>query len=202
MTQGYIKEAAYQFSILYLPGKCFNSWVLRSIIEVSSMGSKRTLVVPGRSFGSFWHNGCLKDTSRKLYINFQFYTCPESAPTPGFSRASSKCHPWSLRGRWWFLRGVLVVFDIMNVPYIHSGRSISIFRALAVLEMPNLLSVSRKSFWSLRGRSWLLRIWLGVAKWSKTQNKTFLLLDRVLKIKSWSVFFCPVFFLKIHWTQS
>ena len=175
---------------------------LQSIIQVSSLESKRMLGVPERSFGGFWHNEWPKDTSRKLHINFQFYTCPGSAPTPWFSRASSKCHPWSLRGRWWFLRGVLVVFDIMNVPCIHPGRSISIFRALAVLEMPNLLSVSRKSFWSLRGRSWLLRIWLGVAKWSKTQNKTFLLLDRVLKIKSWSGFFCPVFFLKIHWTQS
>jgi len=194
MPQGYIIEATYQFSILSLPWKCSNSWVLRSIIEVSSMGSKRTLVVPERSFGSFWHNGCLKDTSRKLYINFQFYTCPESAPTPAFSRASSKCHPWSLRGRWWFLRGVLVVFDIMNVPCIHPGRSRSIFRALAGLEMPNLLCVSRKSSWSLRGRSWLLRIWLGVAKWYNTQYKTFLLLDRVLKINSWAGFFCPVFF--------
>jgi hypothetical protein len=53
MTQGYIKEAAYQFSILYLPRKCSNSWVLQSVIQVSSMGSKRTLVVLERCFGGF-----------------------------------------------------------------------------------------------------------------------------------------------------
>jgi hypothetical protein len=53
MTQGYIKEAAYKFSILYLPGKCSNSLVLQSVIQVSSLESKRTLVVPERSLGGF-----------------------------------------------------------------------------------------------------------------------------------------------------
>jgi hypothetical protein len=55
------------------------------------------------SFASFWHNVCPKDTSMKLYINFQISTFLESGPTPVFSRASSKCHPWSLWGRWWML---------------------------------------------------------------------------------------------------
>ena len=73
------------------------------------------------SFASFWHNVCPKDTSMKLYINFQISTFLESGPTPVFSRASSKCHPWSLRGRWWFMRGVLVVFDILDVLWIHQG---------------------------------------------------------------------------------
>ena len=76
------------------------------------------------------------------------------------SYVSPECLPRSLRGRWWFLRGVLVVLDIMDVPNIHPGRSVSIFRALAAWEVPNLLCVSRKSSWSLRGRSWLL--WIGV----------------------------------------
>ena len=53
--------------------------------------------------------------------------------------------------------GVLVVFDILDVPYKHPGRSVSIFSALAAWEMPNLLCVSRKSPWSLRGRWWFLR---------------------------------------------
>ena len=53
--------------------------------------------------GWFWHNECPNDTSMKLGINFQISTFLESGPTPGFSRVSSKCHPWSLRGRWWFL---------------------------------------------------------------------------------------------------
>ena len=82
MTQGYIKEAAYQFSNLYLPGKCSNSWVLQSVIQVSSMESKRMLVVPERSFGGFWYNGCLKGTSRKLHINFHTATFLGNAPSP------------------------------------------------------------------------------------------------------------------------
>ena len=91
MSQGYIKEAAYQFSDLYLTGKCsifnlspernhgvkeaayqfsdllyppgkwFNSWVLQSIDQVLSLESKRMLEVPERSLGGFWHNGCPKD---------------------------------------------------------------------------------------------------------------------------------------------
>ena len=149
----YINEATYQFSDLYLHGKLSNSWVLQSVIQVSSLESKRMLGVLERSLGGFLYNGCLLYISMKLHINFQISTFMESCPTPGFSRASSKCHPWSLRGRWGFLRGVLVVFDIMDVPNIHPGRSVSIFRALAAWEMPNLLCVSRKSSWSLRGRS-------------------------------------------------
>ena len=105
--------------------------------------SKRTLVVPERSLGGFWHDRCLNDTLRKLHINFQMSSHLESGPTPGFSRTSSKCHPWSLKGRWWFLRGVLVVFDILDVSNIHPGRCVSIFMALAAWEMPNLLCVSR-----------------------------------------------------------
>ena len=73
------------------------------------------------------------------------------------SYVSPECLPRSLRGRWWFLRGVLVVFDIMDVPNIHPGRSVSIFRALAAWEMPNLLCVSRASSWSRRGRWRFLR---------------------------------------------
>ena len=66
---------------------------------------------------------------------------------PCVSRASS----WSLRGRWRFLRGVLVVFDIVDVSRILQGSCISIFRSLPVLEVLHLLCVSRVSSWSLRG---------------------------------------------------
>ena len=146
MSQWYINEATYQFSDLYLPGKWSNSWILQSVIQVSSMESKRTLVVPERSLGGFWHKGCTlnasmkvcinfqgstwlgiascpmclqmvileskrtlgvpesslggfwhgwypKDTSRKLHIHFQVSSLLESGQTPGFSKASSKCHP-------------------------------------------------------------------------------------------------------------
>ena len=75
----------------------------------------------------------------------------------GFSRASLKYHPWSLKRHWWFLSGVLVVSDILDVAYIHPGRSVSMFRVLAAWEMPNLLCVSRQSSWSLWGRWWFLR---------------------------------------------
>jgi hypothetical protein len=49
----YINEATYQFSDLYLPGNSSNSWVLQSVIQVSSMESWRMLVVPERSLGEF-----------------------------------------------------------------------------------------------------------------------------------------------------
>ena len=47
------------------------------------MESKRTLEVPERSLGGSLGVGCLKDTSRKLHINFQVSTIPESGPTDG-----------------------------------------------------------------------------------------------------------------------
>ena len=37
---------------------------------------------------------------------------------------------WSLRGRWRFLRGVLVVFEMLDTTRMHQGSSISIFKSL------------------------------------------------------------------------
>ena len=82
MPQGYIQEALYQFSSFYPPGKWSNSWVLHSVIQVSTLESMRTLEVPGRSFDGFLYGGCAKDTPRKLNINFQISTCLGSAPSP------------------------------------------------------------------------------------------------------------------------
>ena len=115
------------------------------------------LVVPERSLGGFQHNGCPKDTSRKLHIYFQISTIHERGPTPGVSGVSSKCHPWSLRGFWRFLRGVLVVTDIMDATEIHQGSYRSIFRFLPSWEVLHRLCGSRASSWSLRGRWWFLR---------------------------------------------
>ena len=70
---------------------------------------------------------------------------------------SPERHPRSLRGRWRFLRGVLVVFDIRDVPRIHQGSCISIFISLPSWEVLHLLCVSRASSWSLRGRRRFLR---------------------------------------------
>ena len=96
MPKVYIQEATYQFSSFYPPGNWSNFRVLERVIQVSSLEYMRRLEVPERSIGGYLHVGCLKDTSRKLHINFQVSTHSESSPTPGFSKASSKCHPWSL----------------------------------------------------------------------------------------------------------
>ena len=92
-----------------------------------------------------------------MHIKFQISTLLESGPTPGFSRVSSKRHPWSLRGHCWFLRGVLAVFGIMVAPRIHQRSYISIFRSLPSLKVVQLLCVCRASSWSLRGCWWFLR---------------------------------------------
>ena len=77
--------------------------------------------------------------SRKLHINFQISTLLESGSTPGFSRASIKFYPWSQRGCWRFLRGVLVVFDIMDVPKTFKEGCTSILRSLPYWKMVQLL---------------------------------------------------------------
>ena len=82
MPQGYIKEASYLFSDIYHPRKWSKSWVLQSVLQVSSLESKWMLEVPERSLSSFWHNGCPKDTSRKLHLNFPISTFLGSAPSP------------------------------------------------------------------------------------------------------------------------
>ena len=125
---------------------------LQSVI----MESKKTMEVPDRSLGSVWHEGCPKDTSRKLHLNFQVSTFLKSGLPPGFSTASSKCHPWSLRGLWKFLGGVLVAFDMVDDPRIHQGSYLSIPIYLPSWEVLHLLCVSRASSWSLRGRWWFL----------------------------------------------
>ena len=101
--------------------------------------SKRMLEVPDRSLGGFWHTGCPKDTSRKLHINFQVFTFLESGPTPRFSRASSKCHPWSLRRCGKFREGVLVVFEMVDASRIHQGSYMSIFKSLPSWKVLHLL---------------------------------------------------------------
>ena len=49
---------------------------------MSFVESKRTLKVSERSLGGFCDGGCLKDTSRRLRINFQISTCLGNAPSP------------------------------------------------------------------------------------------------------------------------
>ena len=69
---------------------------------------------------------------------FKSLTLLESVPTTRFSRTSSKCHPWSLRGCWRYLRGDLI-FDILNVPRMHQRSYISIFGSLLSLKVVQLL---------------------------------------------------------------
>ena len=40
------------------------------------------LEVPDRILGGFQHGGCIKDTSRKLHINFEIFTCLGNSPSP------------------------------------------------------------------------------------------------------------------------
>ena len=67
-----------------------------------------------------------------------------------FSRESSKCHPWSLRGCW--KRGVLVFFEMGDVSRLDQGSCVSFFKSLPAREMLHLLCLFRASSWSLRGR--------------------------------------------------
>jgi hypothetical protein len=80
-----------------------------------SKESKRTLEVPERSLGGF----DIRDVPRihqGSYISiFRFLSSWEVVLLLG----SPERNPRSLRGRWSFLRGVLVVFDIRDVPRIH-----------------------------------------------------------------------------------
>ena len=79
---------------------------------------------------------------------FKFLPAREILTLLCVSRASS----WSLRGRWMFLRGVLVGFEMVDVPRIYPGSCVSIFKFLPAREILHLLCVSRASSWSLRGR--------------------------------------------------
>ena len=162
------KDTSRKLHINFQISTCLGSASSPMCLQSGNMESKRTLEVPERSLGGFWDAVCPKDTSRKLHINFHIYTILErtpslmclqsiimetrklhidfqvstlleSASSPGFSRASSKCHPWSQRGCWRFLRGVLVVFDTVVVPYIHLGSYVSIFSSLPPWEVFYLL---------------------------------------------------------------
>jgi hypothetical protein len=71
---GYPKDTSRKlhinFQISTFLGSAQSSMCLQSII----MESKRMLVVPERSLGSFCHGGCHKDIPRKLHINFRIST--------------------------------------------------------------------------------------------------------------------------------
>ena len=66
----YIKECMYTFSNIYLPGKCSYSWVLQRVIQVSSMESKRKLVVPERCPVGFWQNWMSNGYIKKATYKF------------------------------------------------------------------------------------------------------------------------------------
>ena len=90
------------------------------------------------------------------------------------------CPPWSLRGCWWFMRGVFVVLEILDVPRVHQGCYISIFRCLPFWKVVKLLQSGRPWFsrapskcppWSLRGPWWLPREVLVVfTRWMPQRN--------------------------------
>ena len=59
---------------------------------------------------------------------------------------------WSLRGSWRFLRGVLVVFEMVDASKIHPGSYISIFKFLP-------------SWMVQEGQGWSGRLWMGLTDW-------------------------------------
>ena len=105
------------------------------------------LKVPEKSLGGFY----MVDTPcihKRSFISI-FISLPswEVLHLLCVSRASS----WSLRGGWRFLKGVLMVFDTVDVSRIHQGSYISIFKSLPSWKVLHLICVSRASSWSLRG---------------------------------------------------
>ena len=54
--------------------------------ETSLKESRRTVKVPERSLGYFWHSEWIIHSQIQLYINFQVYNYPESRPSLRFSR--------------------------------------------------------------------------------------------------------------------
>ena len=53
----------------------------------------------------------------------------------------SRAPSWSLRGCWWFLRAVLMVFDMMDAPRIFQGSYIFIFRYLPSKKVVQIIGV-------------------------------------------------------------
>ena len=90
-----------------------SSRVLKSILQVSSLEYKRTLEVPERSLSSFWHAPRLHQGS---YVSI-FRSLPSLDVL--HLLCVSRVSWWSLKGRWWFLRGVFVFFDMVDAPMIH-----------------------------------------------------------------------------------
>ena len=100
------------------------------------MESKRTLEVQERSLGGF----DMMDASRQGSCISIFISLPlwEVLHLICVYKASS----WSLGGHWRFLRGVLVVFEMVETPRIHQGKYISIFKSLPYWKVFKLLSVN------------------------------------------------------------
>ena len=99
------------------------------------MESKRMLVVPERSLDGFDIMD-VPNIHQGSYVSiFRFLPSWKVVKLLG----SPERHPRSLRGRWRFLRGVLVVFDIRDAPRIHKGSYVSIFRSLHSWKLVQLL---------------------------------------------------------------
>ncbi len=152
MPQGYIKEATYQFSSFYPAREVLH--LLCVILE-----SKRMLQVPEWSL--VFDMVDAPSIHQGSYISiFRSLPAWEVLNLLCVSRASA----WSLRGRWRFLGGVLMVFDILDVSRMHQGSYISIFKCLpsckelkspmclrsVILESKNTIAVPERNlggFW-------------------------------------------------------
>ena len=91
-------------------------------------------------------------------LDFVFFACNSYLYLPGKCSISyvspERHHGIKEDAGWRFLRGVMVVFDMLDVSRIHQGSYISIFKSLPAWEVLHLLCVSRVSSWNQRG-CWL-----------------------------------------------
>ncbi len=99
------------------------------------MESKWTLEVPGRSLGGF----DIIDDPRMYKVCYRSSIKIQAMWKVLHLLCVSRASSWSLRGCWRFLRGVLVVFEMLDASRIHPGSYISIFKFLPSWKVVQLL---------------------------------------------------------------
>ena len=117
------RKLHFNFQVSTILGNAPSPMCLQGFI----METRRTLEVPERSLGGFWHGGCLKDTSMKLHISFQISTFLGSAPSPMCLQSVNIESKRTQVGSWRCLGGVghtgcpknTSIFRYLPVSYTH-----------------------------------------------------------------------------------
>ena len=102
-----IREVTYKFSDLYLPGMCSISYMSLERHHGVEKGCWRFMRVVLVEFDVICVQRIHPGSSISIFKSLPFL---ESGPTPGCSRASSKCHPWILRGHSWEVSWLLLTY--------------------------------------------------------------------------------------------